>query len=232
MITNETIKIKVKQRLNKLASNDYDNITDWQIVEAFNKGVSAWVRRTLHGYNQFKEGDEANKRRIDDLQCLLKKHAGAVKNPNYYEVDIPEDYLEWKRITALAKSECCEDRPMMIYLAREGDVDELLRNYHKKPSFKWAETFCTIATNKVKVYTNGEFDLKNVELTYYKQPRKIQIKGSSDPYTGKISVDEVTCEFKDDLVELFIDETVKILAGDIESITANQLADNSVETNN
>ena len=33
------------------------------------------------------------------------------------------------------------------------------------------------------------------------------------------------CEFKDDLVEILIDECVKILAGDLEDITANQIAD-------
>ena len=33
-----TILLKVQERLNKLASNDYDNIQNWQIVEAFNKG--------------------------------------------------------------------------------------------------------------------------------------------------------------------------------------------------
>ena len=32
---NATLEIKLKQRLNKLASNDYDNIEKWQIIEAF-----------------------------------------------------------------------------------------------------------------------------------------------------------------------------------------------------
>ena len=36
---NQAILLKVKQRLNKLASDDYDNIETWQILEAFNKGV-------------------------------------------------------------------------------------------------------------------------------------------------------------------------------------------------
>ena len=35
---NSTIIIKVKQRLNKLDSQDYDNLETWQIIEAFNKG--------------------------------------------------------------------------------------------------------------------------------------------------------------------------------------------------
>ena len=35
-MNNTTLQIKFKQRLNKLASNDYDNLECWQIVEAFN----------------------------------------------------------------------------------------------------------------------------------------------------------------------------------------------------
>ena len=70
---NATIQLKVQQRLNKLASQDYDNIECWQIVEAFNKAQVVWCRRQLHGMNQMREGDEQSKRRIDDLQVILKE---------------------------------------------------------------------------------------------------------------------------------------------------------------
>lgn len=70
---NSTITIKMKQRLNKLDSQDYDNITCWQVVESFNKAQVEWVRRQLHGINVVKEGDEQSNRRKDDLQKLLIK---------------------------------------------------------------------------------------------------------------------------------------------------------------
>jgi len=233
-MTNDTIQIKVKQRINKLASNDYDNIMPWQIVEAFNKGQVAWCRRNLMGTNMTKTGDEASKRRIDDLQVLLSdKPLQMVKKDLYFKSPtLPADYFEWKRLSVKAKKDCCENRQMMVYLAEEANVDELLRDYNKKPNFEWAETFATVLGNKIKVYTNNDFELESAILTYYRQPRRIQIPGVSDPYTGLISTTNVECEFKDDLVELFIDECVKILAGDLEDVTANQIADNSVETNN
>jgi hypothetical protein len=49
---NQTIVLKVKQRLNKLDSQDYDNLETWQIIEAFNKAQVGWCRRNLHGINQ------------------------------------------------------------------------------------------------------------------------------------------------------------------------------------
>lgn len=231
---NLTISLKIKLRLNKLASNDYDNIPDWQIIEAFNKGVVNWCRRNLAGTNILKEGDEASKRRIDDLQILLTPSPIKLnKKDLFYESDpLPTNYMEWKRISVKASADCCNKKPMVVYLAEEANVDNLLRDDLKNPNIEWGETFCTLINNKIRVYTNNDFDLSDAVLTYYRQPRKIEIQGVSNPYTGTISTTDVTCEFKDDLVEVFIDEAAKILASDIESITQVQINNESVENNN
>jgi hypothetical protein len=208
----------MKQRLNKLDSQDYDNINCWQIVESFNKAQVEWVRRQLHGLNIVKEGDEQSTRRKDDLQKLLiKEPFSTIKKDQYYEGNIPQDYLQWKRVDVYAKKECCDKRRMNVYLAEEGNLNQLLRDKLKQPSFDWAETFATLINDTVHVYTNNEFDVSDAQLTYYRQPIKIQINGCSDPYTGIISTTEVQSEFKDDIIELIIDEAVSILAGDIES---------------
>jgi hypothetical protein len=215
---NSTITIKIKQRINKLDSQDYDNITCWQIVESFNKAQVEWSRRQLHGINVVKEGDEQSTRRKDDLQKLLiREPLVATKKDIYYEGNIPGDYLQWKRVDIYAKKDCCEPRRMTVYLAEEGNLNQLLRDKSKQPNFEWAETFATLIDDTVHLYTNGEFDISEAFLTYYRQPVKIQITGCSDPYTGVTSTAEVTCEFKDDIIELIIDEAVSILAGDIES---------------
>ena len=92
---NSTIQIKIKQRLNKLDSQDYDNIECWQVVEAFNKAQVEWARRQLHGINLVKEGDEQSTRRKDDLQILLK-NLDLIIYPEdiYYKATLPENYLQ------------------------------------------------------------------------------------------------------------------------------------------
>lgn len=233
-MTNDTLRLKIKQRLNKLDSSDYDNIMPWQIIEAFNKGQSNWCRRNLVGTNVSKIGDEGNTRRIDDLQVLLtSKPLNLIKKDLYFLTNkLPSDYFMFKRISAKAKKDCCDNRKMMVYLAQEGNVDELLRDNIKRPSFEWSETFATFFNNKIKIFTNNDFTIEEADLIYYRQPKRIQIIGVSDPYTGTISLTEQTCEFKDDIVELFIDECVKIISGDLQDALSNQIADNSVETNN
>ena len=231
---NATIQVKIQQRLNKLASNDYDNIECWQIVEAFNKGQTSWCRRQLHGLNAKQEGDEQTKRMIDNMQIILTElQIPMNRNDFYHESQIlPADYFEWKRVSAFAENPCCEGkRRMVIYLAEEANVDELLRDKNKQPSFAWGETFCTLKNGKLRIYTNGEFEVPAVNLSYYRQPRRIQINGCIDPYTQLASTTNVTCEFKDDIIELFVDEAAKILAGDIESFPQVQTATQQVEGN-
>jgi len=234
-MNNATIQLKIQQRLNKLASQDYDNIECWQIVESFNKAQVSWCRRQLHGMNQKQEGDEQSKRRIDDLQVILKEEVINLSTKKHFveSSDLPADYFEWKRVSAFAKDPCCKnDRKMVIYLAEEANVDELLRDENKKPSFPWGETFCTLKSNKVRIFTNDEFSIDEATLSYYKQPLRIQIKGCVDPYTTVLSTEDVESEFKDDIIELMIDESVKILAGDLESFNQVQTATGQVESNN
>jgi hypothetical protein len=232
---NSAILLKVKERLNKLASLDYDNIQNWQIVEAFCKGQVDWTRRNLHGLNIVKEGDEQSTRRLDDLEVLITTIPLTMADrQTYYESNNkPADYMQWKRITGMATKTCCpKPKRMVVYLAEQGNLDELLRDNNKKPSYDWGETFCTLKGGKIQIYTNGEFAFDQAQLTYYRQPRKIQIAGVQDPYTGVTPVIDVLSEFKDDLIELLIDEAVKILAGDIESGNQSQRSSQAVENDN
>jgi hypothetical protein len=230
---NSVITIKIKERLNKLDSQDYDNIECWQIVEAFNKAQVEWVRRQIHGTNTSKEGDEGSSRRIDDLQILLTTEKLSLnKKDIYYYGDIPADYLEWKRVDVYATKGCCDNRRMMVYLAEEANLNNLLRDDAKKPNFDWAETFCTLKSNTINIYTNSEFELSNSSLLYYRFPRKIEIENCTDPYTGVISTVNVTCELKDDIIELLIDEAASVIAGDIESANQFTRGSQQAERNN
>lgn len=230
---NSTIVIKVKERLNKLDSQDYDNINCWQIVEAFNKAQVEWSRRQLHGINIVKEGDEASTRRKDDLQVLLiEESLDLSKQDVLYRSQLPEEYMQWKRVDIYAKQDCCDKRRMIVYLAEEGNVNNLLRDKAKKPSFEWGETFATLKNDFVNIYTNNDFEIESGKIVYFKQPVRIQITNCTDPYTNTTPTQDVECEFKDDIIELIIDETASILAGDIESGNQFSRGTETAERNN
>mgnify|MGYP003108723122 CR=1 FL=1 len=233
---NSTVKIKLQQRLNKLSSNDYDNIEDWQVTEAFNKAAVEWSRRQLHGGNIYKEGDEFSKRRIDDMQVLLRElPLTGVQNDDYFETtNFPiDEYLEFKRVTTKAKDECCPDpRTMTVYLAEEANVNQILRDPLKNPNFDWAETFCTILGNKIRIYKNKDFSIVEPVLTYYKRPTYIQFANVLDPYSGTVSPVDVESDFKDDIVELILDEAAAIISGDIDNYNQMQRDQQAAERSN
>ena len=230
---NNLLRIKIYERLNKLASFDYDNIECWQIVEAFNKAQLEWVRRQIHVSPTHPEYDESSKMQIDDVQnILLSEKITIAKRDLFYETElIPDDYLYFKRVSIKGIKECCPPRALTVYLDETADVDNLLSDEFKKPSWQWEETFCTMQSNKIRIYTNNEFELDNAELTYYRKPRPVQFLGCTDISTGAISAADVACEFKDDVAELMIDGAVAILAGDIESFNQMQRAQQSQITN-
>jgi hypothetical protein len=339
-MNNNTLQIKIKQRLNKLDSNDYDNVKDWQIVEAFNKAQIEWCRRQLRGTNARQEGDEQSKRRIDDLEILIVEApltgADVTYNDtfgyflsNNFEAIYDTTYLEFKRIRCNAKQivefnipqvqeatcedcktdfghyleggapsfnstgivygssfgdclsyncsplnefnfcrncnytlitewtngtitdpiqaletlpehlnpwctccdttytqetryapnmdkeKCCVDpRTMTVYLSEVGNVDMILRDSLKNPNWDWAESFCTIRDHEIRIWRK-DFFIVDPYLIYYRKPRRIEIANSVDPYTGVTSAVDVECEFKDDIVENILDDTISIIAGDI-----------------
>jgi len=231
---NNTLLIKLKQRLNKLDSQDYDNIECWQFVEAFNKAQLEWCRRNLHGGNMYKEGDELSKRRIDDLQPLLIELSltGNVYDDYFEATNFPLDtYLEFKKVTTKAKDDCCNPRSMTVYLAEEANVPLIMRDPLKNPDFAWGETFCTMLDNRIRIYRRN-FDIVDPVLNYYRKPIYIQVANCVDPYTGNISLVDVDCEFKDDLVEVMLDDTAALIAGDIENMYQQQRGLQQAERNN
>ena len=213
---------------------DYDNIECWQIAEAFNKAQLDFVRRQVHGVNQTKEGDESSKVLIDDLQCLLTEvPLTGTQDPVYFEsATLPANYLFYKSVNASAKTDCCPDRRLAVYLAAVADVTNLLFDQLRNPSAEWGETFCTLIDNKIRIYHDGKFQVVSPLLTYYRNPLNVQFTGCVDLASGQTSTVDVECEFKDDVAELIVDEAAAILAGDMESVLQYQRNQTSSTQNN
>lgn len=231
-MNNNLLQIKIKERLNKLASLDYDNFECWQIQEAANKAQLEWTRRQLYGMNIRKEGDEQSSGLIDDLQRLMKHdNLPVVDKGIYYTSDIPADYLHYVRTDVFGKQECCPERRFTVYEVEEANISIILNNKDKQPSFEWAETVSTRIDNKLRIYTNNEFDITQCHLIYFRKPREIQFNGCVNISTGQTFTADQECEFNDDVAEIIADNTAMILAGDIESITQYQREQQNVQSN-
>jgi hypothetical protein len=58
------------------------------------------------------------------------------------------------------------------------------------------------------------------------------VLGSVNPYTGLVSTVNVNSEFKDDLVEVMLDDTAALMAGDIDNQYQQQRGTQAAERNN
>lgn len=219
--------IKIEQRLAKISSSDVRDIRLWQMEEAANKAVLDYFRRNKHGGNQYREGDEQTVQQVDDFQLLLKTADLSVtgsKNKAYAATaPLPKDYLYFKRLTPNCTKAACTYVQIRSTLIEEANVDEYLRDYDSQPSFDFEECFHTLIGNTAHIYHNGDFTVVDATLTYYRQPLMLHFVDQA-----KAPVD---WEWKPDVAEQIIDETVKILAGDIESLNQNALADGRTEKN-
>lgn len=224
---------KIKQRLNKQSSFDYDNIHCYQFVEAFNKAQLQRVRNMLKGNNQDGEKSETTIDNIDDLQPIVVpgiELKGSNKDIYFETVEIPSNYMRFLRLSVNGSTQRCKGKSIRVVdIVENANVGEFLRDYTRKPSFEWGETFATIQSNRLRIYTNGEFKISDATLTYYRYPTPIGLSGCED-INGNPTTN-VDPDFKDDFVENLIDEAAAIIAGDIESINQYQRLAAQVEKN-
>ena len=194
-MTVKQVSAKIDLRLNKAASGDYDNIWNYHKEEAFKKAINSWVRRQIHGKNQTQEGDEETVMRLDDLQVLLKNDTLSFKEKGIY--------VESEKLP----SDYTNFKRLTPYCSANVDILSSL------PSFKFEETLHTIIGNKIRVFHNKDFKIDKLVLTYYRKPKEYSFKKLND-----------VIEFKDDVCELLVDETCKIIASDIDSLNQKGLA--------
>ena len=219
MITSLDIFLKVKQRLNKVDTQDDENLPAYVVVEAFNKSRLNVINRLIGKNNTYKTGIESTTTRVDDLQMLINDEPyplTVIKKEGYYlTTSLPEDYFRYIRTNCTAHTIKCKKKNMSVFLHEESNLNTLLGNDHLNPSFEWAETIGTIANNKIKVFTQDKFIVDKVFLTYLKEPTAIDIIGyirrDGNPSTN------IDPNLSDDLVEMMIDETCRILSGDMQN---------------
>jgi len=221
-MTNAQAIDEIHLRLNKLSTEDADNIETWKKEEAINKGIDEWIRRQKRGNNARKDGAEESDGRIDDLSVLLKDEEFTPSNKDLFaEIEIPEDYRYFNRITPIVSSGKCNNIRIKSDYVEEANVDEYLSDYNSSPSFKFEETFHTQIDGKFRIYHNKDFVVDKVKLTYYRNPAKIVLSDINYVW-----------EFREDVCRLILDEAVKIIAGDTENVIQYQLAEKRSEENN
>jgi hypothetical protein len=224
---------KLSNRLNKSNSGAYANVEELAMIEAINKAQLEWVRKQLRGTNLTKDQGEESNTRVDDLQVLLNTKPLSVSSSDLFcQTDVlPSNYGWFNGVLIYAKNNICTEQLILdVHHIEESNVNNWISDEYKKPDFEFRQCFYTLANNRVKVYTNNEFKIEKVLLTYYRKPSEFQVEGV-ELLDKSLGVNK-PLEFKDDVVELIIDEAVTIIAADIEHTMAYNLASSRKNENN
>lgn len=242
MISVDSLLYKIDQRLNKLSSNDHQQIALEDKILALNEAQIKLIKQKVDSYNTVAGVSmDAFKKRYEDLQKLVVGYDEGVlpltpTNTKLNEwsaniEDLVPDYMFYIDAYFLADKGICKDRKIWINkeLSKYGDLSLLVNNDHYKPSFEYQETFSYLSSNEISIYTDGTFTPSNIYISYMRYPVYIDKTGYVK-FDGSASTN-VDCELESYLEDELLDLTVQNLAMYTENMSAVQSAAYRIKTN-
>ena len=242
MIPVDSLLYKIDQKLNKLSTNEHQQIQLEDKILALNEAQIKLIKQKVDGQSTISGlGLDAFKKRYEDLQSLVVTYNNqpldlTIKNPQLNQWAAKTDVLDPKYMFyidsyVLADKGRCKDRKMWINreLAKHGDLQFCLNNEHYRPSFEYQETFNFISSDEISIFTDGTFTPTKLYLSYMRYPQYIDKTGYIK-FDGTESIDQ-DCELATYLEDELLDLTVQNLAMYTENASAVQSAQYRIQTN-
>lgn len=242
MIPVDSLLYKIDQKLNKLSTNEHQQIQLEDKILALNEAQIKLIKQKVDGQNTVSGlGLDAFKKRYEDLQSLVVTYNHqpldlTLKNAelNQWAAGLHQltpKYMFYIDSYVIADKGLCKDRKIWINrdLAKHGDLQFCLNNTHYRPSFEYQETFNFLSSDEISVFTDGTFIPKKVYISYMRYPVYIN-------KTGYVMLDgqdsyDADCELETYLEDELLDLTVQNLAMYTENASAVQSAQFRIQTN-
>ena len=242
MIPVDSLLYKIDQKLNKLSTNEHQQINLEDKILALNEAQIKLIKQKVDGTSTNSGyGLDAFKKRYEDLQSLVITYNHqplplVLKNAelNQYFTSLHNlvpKYMFYLDSYILADKGRCTDRKIWINrdLAKHGDIQFIITNDNYKPSFEYQETFNFLSSDEISVFTDGTFTPKDIYISYMRYPVYIN-------KTGYIMLDglpsfDQDCELETYLEDELLDLTVQNLAMYTENQSAVQSSIYRIQTN-
>ena len=242
MIPVDSLLYKIDQKLNKLSTNEHQEIPVEDKILALNEAQIKLIKQKVDGWSTNSGyGMDAFKKRYEDLQSLVITYnyqplTLALKNAelNQWFANIhllDPKYMFYVDSYVIADKGRCTDRKIWINrdLAKHGDLQFCLNNTHYKPSFEYQETFNFLSSDEISIFTDGTFIPKTINISYMRYPQYINKTGYI-MLDGEPSFDQ-DCELELYLEDELLDLTVQNLAMYTENQSAVQSSIYRIQTN-
>jgi hypothetical protein len=216
MIDIKEILYDIDLKLNKIGSNEHQNIELENKIIAVNDAQINLIKSKFSENNVLKTGLDGNQKRYNDLESLIEKdkflplvddktplHSWSANldllKPEYM-LGIPgSEYI-------LANKGECKNNPLVISQVRHGDINTVLRNSNTSPSFEFQEVPGLITGHRVQIFTDGTFTPTKLHLMYIRYPKKVDFEGYTH-FNGALSViinSELPYYLKEELVDIAV----------------------------
>jgi len=242
MIPVDSLLYKIDQRLNKLSTNEHQQIQLEDKILALNEAQIKLIKQKIDGISVVSQlGQDSFKKRYEDLQSLVMDYNHQPlklelrdRNINQWIANIHSlspKYMFYVDSYLLADKGRCKNRKIWINrdLAKHGDLQFILNNDHYKPSFEYQETFNILASDEISIFTDGTFNPVTLNIMYMRYPDYINKEGYI-MLDGEPSID-TDCELEQYLEDELLDLTVQNLAMYTENQSAVQSAQFRIQTN-
>jgi hypothetical protein len=242
MIQVDSLLYKIDQRLNKLSTNEHQQIQLEDKILALNEAQIKLIKQKVDGISVVSGlGMDAFKKRYEDLQRLVIDYnhqplalVESDKEIHQWKANVHQlepKYMFYIDSYVLADKGKCKNRKIWINrdLAKHGDLQFILNNDHYKPSFEYQETFIFLASDEISIFTDGTFTPKTINIMYMRYPQYINKTGYI-MFDGTPSFDQ-DCELETYLEDELLDLTVQNLAMYTENQSAVQNAAYRIQTN-
>jgi hypothetical protein len=242
MIPVDSLLYKIDQKLNKLSTNEHQQIALEDKILALNEAQIKLIKQKVDGFSTVSGmGLDSFKKRYEDLQSLVVAYNDGelpltLENAklNQWKANVhalTPAYMFYIDSYVLANKGRCLDRIIWINrdLTKHGDLQYCLNNVHYKPSFEYQETFNFISSDEISIFTDGTFTPTKIFISYMRYPVYID-KAGYIKFDGTPSVNQ-NCELETYLEDELLDLTVENLAMYTENISAVQMAAYRIKTN-
>lgn len=161
-------------KVEKNGTNDNTSTERGRFLELYNESQIKFTE--LHLKNRGID----DVRYIQHLLILDKEISNSSKTFDHFNFLLPKNYLDLADVRAKASKEKCK-AILELYELKTENQNNTLQDEDNKPSFKWRESFYTANSNTISVYTDNEFDVESILLSYYRYPKKIALIDPNDP---------------------------------------------------
>lgn len=215
-----TIKLwhyHIKKGLDKLASNDKPNFVPEEIDQFIEKAIYAWLRE----HTQMAELNETIRQKLSTITVQAPIDQAAIvptSNSNgvyeFSSASLESSLYSILSLRANISKTNCTSKTISVKLVQYDDLSYELSGVNG-PSFKWGHALAAYGKDSsgnkaVFVYTNEDFTVDSLEITYIKHPIIPTFGGYNDIDGSPVS--QVETDLPDEVHFELINKTIDLMA--------------------